>query len=55
MMRKGDRLLINDAGNKYLGVVSAVYESGNVRVRRPDGHLVIVPPDMIERNYGTEF
>lgn len=51
-MIKGDTLLIRRLGADVCVTVNFIYESGRVRVRLNDGHLIVVKPEEILRNYG---
>lgn len=46
-----DTLSISTAGGMS-AVVLHVYESGNIKVRCPSGHIIIVAPDKVVENYG---
>lgn len=46
-----DTLRIGIAGG-MTAVAIRVYESGNIKVRCPSGHIIIVTPDKVIANYG---
>lgn len=47
-----DSLLVKSAGGGIIAVVLHVYESGNIKVRCPSGHIIIIAPDSVVKNYG---
>lgn len=44
-------LQISTAGGMRV-VVLHVYESGNIKVRCPSGHIIVIAPDKVAENYG---
>ncbi|MDE7345392.1 MAG: hypothetical protein K2N48_01465 [Muribaculaceae bacterium] len=46
-----DTLSISTAGGMRV-VVLHVYASGNIKVRCPSGHIIVVTPDKVTENYG---
>ncbi|MDE6649665.1 MAG: hypothetical protein K2K45_07030 [Muribaculaceae bacterium] len=46
-----DTLRITTAGGMRV-VVLHVYDSGNIKVRCPSGHIIVVTPDKVGVNYG---
>ena len=46
-----DTLSISIAGGMRV-VVLHVYASGNIKVRCPSGHIIVVTPDKVVENYG---
>ena len=46
-----DTLSITTAGGISV-VVLHVYASGNLKVRCPSGHIIVVTPDKVTENYG---
>ena len=46
-----DTLSISTAGGMRV-VVLHVYASGNIKVRCPSGHIIVVTPDKVSANYG---
>lgn len=47
-----DTLLIKDTGELTNVVVLHVYDSGRIKVRRPNGHIIVISPDMVIENHG---
>lgn len=46
-----DTLQISTAGGMS-AVVLHVYGSGNIKVRCPSGHIIVIAPDKVVENYG---